>query len=233
MTPRERLTEILSLSTTQLLEDEGFKFTSKNSQYIRTVNRIKQIIYFEGSKWNYADAVTDYRLLCRIEIKDFPTWYIENYKTNQATHHQTKVTPKSIHSPSPSEPYNENWDKRAQASTLRYDLLNYTSEEVSESILHNIKECILPHLNDCSTYTGIADKAKMPLDKFDFYMMDKNLESAKAILMDLKSKIDNLDISSIDISDDFRLNSLKNTFNLYNIRIERFFPELDKVSITL
>jgi len=233
MTPRERLTEILNLKTTQLLEIEGFKFNPSKSQFTRTVNRIKQIIYFEGSKWNYSDAVADYRLLCRFEIKDFPKWYLENYKTDQATHHQGKVTNKSVSAPSPFEPYNQNWDNSTQASTGRYDFVKYPKEEISESIFYNVKVCILPHLNHCSNYSGIADKAKVPLDKFDFYMMDGNIDVAKSILLDLKAQIDEVDINSIDVNDTFQLKWLKNTFNMYNIRVETFFPDCEKVTIVL
>ncbi|MEO0330791.1 MAG: hypothetical protein AAF223_03760 [Bacteroidota bacterium] len=181
MTPRERLTEILAKRITDFLQEEGFKFNANKSQFTKNINEIKQIIYFEGSKWNYANAVADYQLLCRIEIKKFPYCYLRIYKTNQATHHQTKITEKSIHRPIPSEGYHDNWDNNGQ-SNRKYELTEFSSVVVEESMYKNLKECILPYLKTCSTYTGIAEQAKHPLDKFDFYMMDNNSKTGESVL---------------------------------------------------
>lgn len=232
MTPRERLTEILKKRILGYLENEGFKFNPNNSQFTRTRNQIKQIIYFEGSKWNYADAVADYKLLYRLEIKKFPNWYLDNYETSQATHHQTKVSTKSVHQPSPSEGYTEKWNDYGQING-RYDLVKFSTTEVEENIYENISKCILPYLNDCSDYSGIADKAKHPLDKFDFYMMDSNVTKAKTVLNEALDKIRNINLEEFDWKDDFRRESLKNTLNMLNIRIDKFFPEIENINMEI
>ena len=230
MTPRERLNEILNARVTDFLEKEGFKFNANKSQYTKTINKIKQIIYFEGSKWNYADAVADYQLHCRLEIKLFPKWYIENYNTNQATHHQRKITPKSIHQPSPSKRYTDNWDDFGQING-KYDLVKFSKNEIEENVFVNIKKCILPYLQESSTYSGIAEKAIIPLDSFDFYMMDNKTVEAKKILEKLILKIKSMNVKELDASDDFSRKSLENTVNMLNIRINHFFPELGNMNM--
>ena len=232
MTPRERLTEILNLKTTAFLEKEGFKFSPTTSKFSRTINKIKQIVYFDGNRWNHADVAADYRLLCGLEIKYYPIWYLENYNTDQSTHPQGKVDLKTIGQPSPSEGYSENWDESAQISK-KYNLIKFSKEEISESIYNNVKDSIVPYLDDCSTFTGIAHKAKFQLDKFDYFMMDKNTDCAKAVLLEIKEKIDTIKIEELDFNDQFRISWLENTANQINIRINRFFPEFEQVNLIL
>jgi hypothetical protein len=232
MTPRERLTHILRLQTIDFLNTKGFLFIDSKSQFNRTVNKIRHIIYFEGNKWNNSDTSADYRLLCKLEIKEYPKWYIETYQTDQATHHQGRIDKKTISQPSPSKNYKVNWDAHTQING-KYDLLKYSELEIKENIFKNITNSILPYLEICSTYSGIAEYSLEPLDSFDYYMMDNNKSKALEILEGLIIKIKNLDKSKLNLDDEFVQKSVENTLNMTNLRIQKFFPDLKEVNLNI
>jgi len=221
LTPRERLASILELECVALLKSHGFKFAPSSSQFTRKVNSIKQIVRFQGGKWNYADVNADYELSCYCTASEYPKWYLQHYNTDQSNHHQCKV---NEHLPQLTLSYLHNWNSETQVHR-RYDLINFPTEQISNSIVTNITENMLPYLNQISTYTGIGSVAAHPLDSFDFFMMDNNVELAEKKLQETIRRISEIKDEVLNSTDEFKKNSIANTIQMINKRIEVFFPE--------
>lgn len=219
--PRERLTNLLELEFIDLLKSNGFKFAASSSQFTRKVNGIKQIVRFVGGKWNFSDVNADYMLDCYCTAPEFPKWYLRHYNTDQSNHHQQNV---NEHLPNLKLNYLSNWNHETQVHK-KYDLINFPAEQISNNMVTNFKECMLPYLNQISTYSGIGSVAAHPLDSFDFYMMDNNVALAKEKLQVAIQKISDLKGDELNEADDFSKKSMANLIQMTNKRIEAFFPE--------
>lgn len=219
--PRERLTKILELECVALLKNHGFKFAASSSHFTRKVNGIKQTINFKGGKWNYGDVNADYKLHCYCTAAEYPKWYLQHYNTDQSNHFQQKV---GEGGPQLKLSYEKNWNHETQ-ELRRYDLINFPMEQISNSMVANMNDCILPYLDQLSTYSGIASVAAIPLDAFDFYMMDNNLELAKEKMQEAIRWISEATTDASSLNNDFTKKFITNAIKMANKRIEVFFPE--------
>ena len=229
MTSKERLNQILGKKVFGLLTAEGFKLKSAKSTFIRKENDTIQLIQFVASNNNHKGQIEKYSLSARIQTPEYPKWYLETYNTTQSIHHQTKINEKMIGAPNSKIGYKENWDTKGQ-SGFGYDLLGFEMEIVSDSILNNIENCILPYFEQLNSYCKIAKYALRPLDSFDYYIMSGEHEYAKSKLLEF---INNIESSTSDLDalgEDFKIRQYENSIEMINMRIDLFFPKMDKVN---
>jgi hypothetical protein len=225
--PREILTKILDLECANLLKLNGFTFFEASSQFKRKLNKIDQMIYFEGNRWNRSNTCVNYKMRELIYAPEYPKWYLHQYNTLTSNHHQVMVS-KCL--PAIKRDYLNNWNDEAQVHG-EYDLIHFPFYQISESLYKNLEECIIPYLNQMSTYSGIASLAVDPLDSFDFYMMGNQVDSAKKMLLLRIKTLVELKIDELDLNNEFVKNFLANVISMVNIRIDLFFPDISHVSI--
>lgn len=221
MTPKERLDEILKPGVLYLLTEKKFRYVDSKKHFWKKDLKIKHYIRFVGNRWNYADAVADFSMDTYSETPDYPQWLdknlgdISNYQSGQIV---------GTHIPQLRLKYKENWDDSCQEAG-RYDLLKYNKNEILNSIVSNLNNCILPHLDNLSDYSKIADNLAIPFQSFDFYMMAGEKEKANKKLLEFKVGLE--EHQEKLITDEFYRHWAK----MVNLRIKKLNLDIELIEI--